>query len=48
MASTGDMDGDLVTPEVPWPSCSTLTSGDLDGNGVPDHQSWGCAPTPAP
>lgn len=43
-----DMDGDLVTPEVPWPSCSTLTSGDLDGNGVPDHQSWGCAPTPAP
>ncbi|MBK7774205.1 MAG: hypothetical protein IPI43_08690 [Sandaracinaceae bacterium] len=34
-----DHDQDPQTGEIPWPSCSTLTS--------PDHIAWGCAP-PAP
>ena len=43
-----DMDLDAMTPEVPWPSCSTLTSGDTDGNEIPDHVYWGCGPRTAP
>lgn len=43
-----DMDQGAVTPRIPWPSCSTLTTGDLNNDGRPDHQSWGCAPASPP
>lgn len=35
---THDHDMMPVTPEVPWPSCATLTP--------PDHLTWGCGPMP--
>lgn len=39
------------TPDVPFPSCTTLTNAlvDTDNDGTPDtpdHESWGCAPLP--
>lgn len=32
--------------ETTYPSCKTLTSGDLDGVDGPDTVQWGCAPAP--
>lgn len=37
-----DHDANPQTGSVAWPSCSTLTSSDGDGNQVSDHIDWGC------
>ena len=36
-------DGSLDTP---WPSCTELSNTDTDGDGVPQHREFGCAPRP--
>jgi hypothetical protein len=36
------------TPDRPWPSCSTLSNTDTDGDGMLDHLEWGCGPDPTP
>lgn len=36
------------TANVPFPSCTTLSNGDADANGVADHLFFGCGPLPAP
>ena len=42
-----DSDGD-TTPDAPWPSCTTLVNTDTDGDLVPQHREFGCAPAPLP
>jgi hypothetical protein len=39
-----DADGD-GTNETPWPSCAELVNTDTDGDGIPEHAEFGCAPT---
>ncbi len=41
-----DHDEDPATEPVPFPSCTALTAGDADGDGVADHLPWGCGPLP--
>jgi hypothetical protein len=39
-----DMSGG--TPNVPFPSCTTVSNMDLDADGTPDLLEWGCGPQP--
>lgn len=43
-----DDDMMAATPNVPFPSCTTLSNGDSDGDGFVDHLFFGCGPRPAP
>jgi hypothetical protein len=43
---TYDHDMNPNTADIQWPSCKTLTSADLDHDGVADTIQWGCAPAP--
>ena len=38
-----DSNNDTIA-DTTFPSCTTLTSGDSDGNGTADTLDWGCAP----
>jgi hypothetical protein len=38
-----DSNGDFVDDTV-WPSCADLPDTDMDGDNVPEHEEWGCAP----
>jgi hypothetical protein len=41
-----DHDLNPTTPNVACPSCTALSSSDLDANGTPDYLEWGCGPLP--
>jgi hypothetical protein len=41
-----DHDMNASTPNIPFPSCTAVSSSDLDGNGTPDYLDWGCGPQP--
>lgn len=43
-----DHDMNAGTSNVPWPSCTTLANTDIDGDGTPDHLTFGCGPAAAP
>jgi hypothetical protein len=38
-----DTNGDFVD-DTPWPSCADLPDTDMDGDDIPEHEEWGCAP----
>lgn len=40
----GDWDVNPSTPDSAHPRCTTLSTGDVNGNGTPDHLEYGCAP----
>ncbi len=42
----GDWDNDPGTADTGYPRCSTLSNTDTDGDSIPQHIEYGCAPIP--